>query len=129
MAAHGATAPSAAAYAFDHNFSPVLLERAAYHSDPLSDTLTRVTGEVSSLREVMVDNIEQLFERGERLELLVEKTEGLAENAFVFKRGATTLKRRMWWQHSRMTVGVAALVLAVFYLLAAMICSPSLKHC
>ena len=128
--------------------------------------MARVRGEVDELREVMVDSIDHVLARGERLELLVQKTDNLGENAFVsgqrslgpmniavpapvsrlltpnsshpafhttimqvFKRGAGQLKRRMWWRNARTSAGVAALVVALLYVLAALVCSPTLRHC
>lgn len=76
----------------------------------------------------MVNNIESVLERGERLELLVQRTDGLAENAFVFKRGAVTLKNQMWWRNKRTVAMVVGLVLLLLYIVAALICSPTL-HC
>jgi hypothetical protein len=49
-------------------------------------TLSRVRGEVVELKNVMVDNIEKVLGRGERLELLVEKTDEMGQQAFAFKR-------------------------------------------
>jgi vesicle-associated membrane protein 7 len=127
--AHGTAATNAPAYAFNHTFAPILQQRAAYHSNPINDTVSRVTGEVSSLREVMVENIERVLERGDRLELLVQKTDDLDNSAFVFKRGATTLKREMWYRNIRTSVYVVLLVILGLYILAALMCSPTLKHC
>jgi len=127
-AAHGTHAATAAAYEFSESFGPVLRERAAYFSDPKVDTVSRVRSEVEGLRDIMVDSIERVLERGERLELLVQKTENMSESAFVFKRGATQLKRTMWWKNAKTTSLVVALVIGLFYLLAAIICSPTL-HC
>ena len=42
------------------------------------DTITRVQGEIDELKNVMVQNIDTLAARGERLELLVNKTESLS---------------------------------------------------
>ncbi|KAG2325407.1 hypothetical protein Bca52824_008135 [Brassica carinata] len=46
------------------------------------DTLNRVRGEVSEIRSVMVENIEKMMERGDRIELLVEKTATTQDSSF-----------------------------------------------
>ncbi len=38
----------------------------------------------------------QVLGRGERLEVLVEKTDSLGQQAFAFKRQARVLRRHMW---------------------------------
>ena len=70
----------------------------------------------------------QVLERGDRLELLVEKTDTLGQQAFAFKREARRLKQTMWWRNIRVTAVIGLLVLLVLYVLAAVICSPTL-HC
>ncbi|PSC71039.1 vesicle-associated membrane 714 isoform A [Micractinium conductrix] len=127
-ARYGAVAGGAVAYEMSTEFAPVLRDRMHYFStDPRADTLTRVRGEVSELKNVMVDNIEKVLGRGERLELLVEKTDTLGQQAFAFKRQARVMRRQMWWQNARMTVLVAGLVLLAAYILVCIICSPTFK--
>ena len=127
--AHSTAASSAAAYSFDNDFSSVLRDRAAYHSNPMSDPINRVTGQVSGLRDIMVDNIQQVLERGERLELLVQRTDDFSEQAFVFKRGAAQMKRAYTWRNVCLTFFIVLLVLLALYVVAAMICGPGLNHC
>lgn len=44
------------------------------------DTISKVHGELDELKDIMVKNIDNLAMRGERLELLVNKTENLSNN-------------------------------------------------
>ncbi|KAE8674411.1 VAMP713 protein [Hibiscus syriacus] len=43
-------------------------------SDPNADRINRLKGEMSQVRTVMTENIDKVLERGDRLELLVDKT-------------------------------------------------------
>lgn len=70
----------------------------------------------------------QILDRGERLELLVQKTDHLSSDAFAFKRQARTLRNTLWWRHARMAGGIGAGVALLAYLLVAIICSPTF-HC
>ena len=54
--------------------------------------------------QVMVSNIESIVERGERLELIVDKAETLANESVTFRQSGRRLQRRMWWQNARMKV-------------------------
>lgn len=120
---------SAAAYSLDAAFSPIISKRMKFYNDPSSSALSRVRGQVDELRGVMIDNIEHILERGERLELLVERTDNFAENSVVFKRGASALRRQAWWQNAKTNVTVAGLAVGFLYVIAAMLCGPLLKHC
>lgn len=48
------------------------------------DSLTRVHGQIDELKDIMVKNIENVTARGERLELLVNKSENLRNNVSEF---------------------------------------------
>ncbi len=50
----------------------------------------------------MVQNVEQILSRGERIELLVDKTDVMAGQATAFRRGARTARRQMWWKNKKM---------------------------
>ncbi len=48
----------------------------------------------------MVENIEKVLERGEKLDLLVGKTDALSDTALHFRREARRLRTTMWWRVS-----------------------------
>ena len=51
-----------------------------------SDKVQRVRNEVDRVKDIMVANVETIMERGERLELLVDKTENLSQHSVSFRR-------------------------------------------
>lgn len=53
------------------------------------------------VKDVMIENIEKVLDRGERLDLLVDKTEALQGEAWAFRREAKRARRVMWWQVRR----------------------------
>lgn len=58
----------------------------------------------------MVQNIDSILQRGERLDLLVDKTDTLAGQAYAFRRGARSVRRQQWWKNTRITVLLGAVV-------------------
>ena len=69
--------------------------------------------QVNDVKDVMMENIEKVLERGEKIELLVDKTDALQNQAEQFQRKGKQLRRAMWWQNCRMKIIVLAIVLAV----------------
>ena len=57
---------------------------------------------MDDVKNVMVQNIEMVLERGEKLELLVDKTEQLQSSADTFKFTSNKLKNVMFWKTVRM---------------------------
>lgn len=72
-----------------------------YNTSPPSDELTRAQSELAQVKNIMVQNVEQILSRGERIELLVDKTDNMASQATAFRRGAKTVRRSMWWKNTR----------------------------
>lgn len=71
----------------------------------------------------------QVLDRGERLELLVDKTDHLQNEAFVFKRQSRQLKNKLWWRNVRLLALVFLMIAIGGYVVAAFACGPLLRHC
>lgn len=69
----------------------------------------------------------QVLDRGERIELLVDKTDHLQNEAFTFTRDSRVLKRRMWWKSARTLVVALLLLLLVCYVIVCFECSPTFR--
>ncbi|KAI7828870.1 vesicle-associated membrane protein [Gamsiella multidivaricata] len=100
-----------------NEFSKTIAKQMEYFStNPNADRIKQVQGEIEQVKDVMVQNIgmtkvlnptstsERVLERGERIELLVDKTDNLNQQAFAFKRRSTALKRTMWWKNVKLMV-------------------------
>jgi vesicle-associated membrane protein 7 len=72
-----------------------------YNTSPPADELTRAQTELNQVKDIMVQNVEQILSRGERIELLVDKTDTMAHQATAFRRGARSVRRQMWWRNSK----------------------------
>ena len=126
-ASHGTVASTALAYTLDAAFDADMEQLVSKYSDPRADQLTRVQAEVENLRGTMVSNIENILERGERLELLVQRTEGLDGQTILFKQQASSFRRKNYWDLIRTRGCLWTLVLLALYCLAAVLCGPTLK--
>ena len=86
------------------------------------DKLQRVQGELDQVKGVMVQNIERVLERGERIEILVDKTEHLHQTAIQFRKRTTQLKTKMWWKSKRWYVIVVLVAITIGYLVVGAVC-------
>lgn len=55
--------------------------------------------EIEQVKTIMIENVERVLERGERINLLVSKTDRMNNNAVEFRKRAGTVKRQMKWQN------------------------------
>lgn len=76
------------------------------------DALNNVQREIDDVRGIMTRNIEGLLERGERIDLLVDKTDRLGGNAREFRVRSRGLKRKMWWKNVKL-MSLLAVVLVL----------------
>ena len=97
--------------------------------NPNADVINRVRGEVNEVKSVMVENIEKVLDRGEKIELLIDKTDQLQGDAFAFRRNTRKLKREMWWRNFRLAMGIGLGVVLLIYFVAALACGAKLNHC
>ncbi|KAJ2714675.1 hypothetical protein H4R19_001604 [Coemansia spiralis] len=101
-----------------------------YSRNPQIDPIRHVQGEISQVKDVMVQNIERVLERGDRIEILVDKSNTLNNAAFAFRKRSTALKRQYWWRNQKLMVTVIFAALVFVYLLIASACGfPTWSKC
>lgn len=82
-----------------------------------SDGLQLARQEIDQVRNVVVENIDHLMERGERLSLLVDRTNDMNSNAELFRRRTHAVSRKFWWQNVKLaTIALAILGSVLFFL-------------
>lgn len=62
------------------------------------DKIIQIKEKVQDVKDVMVTNIDKLIERGEKLNILVERTQDLSNSAQEFSSGARNVNSKMKWQ-------------------------------
>jgi vesicle-associated membrane protein 7 len=61
--------------------------------------------------------LDKVIQRGEQIELLVDRTENLSATSVQFKKKSTELKNVMWWRNVKIMIGIAVAVLVTIYML------------
>lgn len=121
---------TALAYGMNEDFSRVLQKQmdtfSRHHS---TRKMHEVHSEVDEVRQVMVDNIEKVLERGEKIELLVDKTENLNQQAFKFRKQSSALKRAMWLKNVKLWSLVIFVLLVVAAIIALVVCGGDFHRC
>lgn len=105
--------PPASPHALQQAFGPVLSElltqynsqqNPAASSSQNPDVLYQAQNELNQVKDIMVHNVEQILSRGERIELLVDKTDTMAGQSLAFRRGAKATRRKMFWKNQKVVV-------------------------
>ncbi|KAE8655353.1 VAMP724 protein [Hibiscus syriacus] len=115
---------TAPANSLNKEFGPKLKEHMQYcveHPEEICK-LAKVKAQVSEVKGVMMENIEKVLDRGEKIELLVDKTENLHQKAQDFRNIGTKIRRKMWLQNMKIKLIVLGILLALILIVVLSVC-------
>ena len=132
----GSVGENANAHSLDRTFGPTLKkemeETMALEqlSGGVGNTkVASVQQQVSEVKEIMMDNIEKVLDRGEKIEVLVDKTEALRFQADNFHKQGRALRNRMWWNNLKMKLILLTFVISVGIIIFCVFCFGGEKNC
>mmetsp|Transcript_11086 Transcript_11086/g.33079 ORF Transcript_11086/g.33079 Transcript_11086/m.33079 type:complete len:227 (+) Transcript_11086:214-894(+) len=130
-AAYGETAKTAIAFAMNHEFSVVLQRQMELFNGPMASAgqFSDVHRKLDDVKNVMVQNIEMVLERGEKLELLVDKTDRLQASAFTFEKSSRKLKEAMFWKKVKLYMLALSAVGFVVFIITWVACGADFGKC
>ncbi|CAM8893393.1 unnamed protein product [Rhodiola kirilowii] len=120
----GGKAATAVAKSLNREFGPKLKEHMLYctdHPEEISK-LAKVKAQVSEVKGVMMENIEKVLERGEKIEVLVDKTDNLRSQAQDFRQQGTKIRRKMWIQNMKIKLIVFGIFLSLILIIFLSVC-------
>ena len=121
---------TALAFSLNDAFAPVLSAKMAYYSDtPDSGNIAMVQKRLDSVKEVMIENIDKVLDRGEKIELLVDKTEALNQSAYKFEKQSRNLQKDMWYRglRNQLIIGFVLFLIVLFSMVLA--CGVTFQKC
>ncbi len=68
---------------------------------------------VDELKDVLIEDINKVVERGDRLEKLVQSTDDLAQSGRIFRKGAVKVKRSMIWKLVLLVIIIIIIALVI----------------
>ncbi|XP_071720234.1 putative vesicle-associated membrane protein 726 [Rutidosis leptorrhynchoides] len=119
---------NAGSKSLNKEFGSKMKEQMRYcvsHPEEISK-IAKVKAQVSEVKGVMMENIEKVLDRGEKIELLVDKTDNLRNQAQDFKKQGTKMKRKMWIQNMKVKLIVFGIIIALILIIILSIC-PGFK--
>jgi len=122
VATYGERAKTAIAFAFNADFARVLQAQMEKYNSERDPKIAKIRQQIGDVKDVMMDNIDRVLLRGEKIELLVDKSEILEQHAFKFQRGARTLKRTMCLKNAKWIVLILIVLAILIYIILAISC-------
>lgn len=127
---YGSRGHTALPFAMNSEFSRVLEVQMNHFGEnkARATTVDAIQNDLDDLNRIMVKNIEQITNRGEKLELLIDKTEDLAESSVTFQKSSRTLARSMFMKNLKLIILLIVIILAVLFFIILMVCGGFSFH-
>ncbi|ABO96558.1 predicted protein [Ostreococcus lucimarinus CCE9901] len=126
---HASEAQDAIAHSLNKSFAPRLKEHLEFCSaNPEAvSKVSAVQQQVSQVKEIMMDNIEKVLDRGEKIELLVDKSDALRFEAANFHKTGRALRRNLWCQNMKIKVAFGLIIFALLLTLIFTLCGKKCR--
>jgi len=106
--------PSAGENSLDDAFARVLDQQMQYFNySPEADEFRKIKNDLHEVMDVMVQNIDKVLERGEKIEVLVTQTETLQASSYRMRNASSKLKKRLWWKNVYLWMCICALCVII----------------
>ncbi|KAH9588819.1 Synaptobrevin [Trypanosoma melophagium] len=100
-----------------------------FNENPQADKIGKIKDQIDNTKQVMLENLNRLIDRGERIENLCDKTEQLRDEAQFFHSNASELKRKMLIRNIKLAIALLLVLALVGLVIAFMICGIDFKKC
>lgn len=129
------TLRQAIALSLNSTLAPLLQQRMEHWNRLLekgttSYELAKLEAQISEIHDVMVDNIDKLLARREKINLLVDRTGELCQDAVEFRRQARRYHRHVWWKEKRCVILFATVITVILLGVSMFFCGgPMYPEC
>merc|ERR1711916_96169 len=104
-------------------FKRTLQARMEYYPyDPNADKISKIQSQTGEVKGIMIDNMEKVLERGEKIGDIERKTEGMKVQAFRYRKKAKEVKKKMWWKNAKCWCFLVVIALVAVYLVLVKLC-------
>merc|ERR1739845_178607 len=98
------------------------------YNAPGADRVTAMREKVKDINDSLMDGIDKILERQEKIDLLVNRSNQLAESSVAFRRDAQSVRRWQWWRRAKIWVCIISLALVVIMVVLFSTCGITLRH-
>jgi vesicle-associated membrane protein 7 len=107
-----------------------IVTKLDYYNDPNNDKIGALKKKVDDVKDVMIDNIDKVLQRGDELDNLIQQTDTLAQDSYVYRGKSRELKNQMLKKWIILGIVLFLIVLAVIVILVFIGCNfPSFSRC
>lgn len=111
-------------------FGSTIASRVRYFNEnPEADKISKIQAQIDDVKEVMLQNIEDVIQRGENIDNLVDTTGNLFEEATQFEDNSRTLRKAMWWKNCKLILMILGVLLLIAFIITWFACGIDFSKC
>nr|CCC90652.1 putative synaptobrevin [Trypanosoma congolense IL3000] len=111
------------------NGKKLLQQKMDFYNNPQNDRITALNDDINQVVDVMMDNMDKVLARGDRIDTLQERSATLSEQAQQFQQRSTQLKRSMCMKSMKLTIMIILTVAVIIFIIIIFICKPNFSNC
>lgn len=111
------------------NGKKLLQQKMEFYNNPQNDKITALNDDINQVVDVMMDNMDKVLARGDRIDTLQDKSATLADQAQQFQQRSTELKRNLCMKNLKLTLMIAGAVIIVIIIIVLIACKPNFSRC
>jgi vesicle-associated membrane protein 7 len=111
------------------NYAVLLKEKMLYYNDPKNDKIHNIKTHIEDVKNIMLENIEQVLKRGENIDILVNETSILNDESVSFLSSAKQIKRKLWWKKCKISACLLLIFIILIITCIFVVCKPNLSEC
>eukprot|EP00270_Netrium_digitus_P012910 TRINITY_DN4249_c0_g1_i1.p1 TRINITY_DN4249_c0_g1~~TRINITY_DN4249_c0_g1_i1.p1 ORF type:complete len:230 (+),score=58.73 TRINITY_DN4249_c0_g1_i1:123-812(+) len=126
----GTKAKTAAANSLEKEFGPRLKDHMEYcvaHPEEM-EKVAKIKQQVSDVKSVMLENVEKVLDRGEKFEVLIDKSDNLKSQAATFVKSGRQLRRKFWVENLKTKGVVISIIVVLILIIWLSICHGFICH-
>ncbi|CRH02280.1 SNARE protein, putative [Plasmodium relictum] len=101
----------------DEQFKPVLKENMRIFNEYESNDVHNIKNQINNIQNIIIENIEKILERREKIDILVNKSEKLNQENISFRRQAMSLNFYMWLENNKLCIYlISSIAIFIFFI-------------
>lgn len=126
---YGTKGKTAIAYAMSPFASEIRELMKKYDNYKIETPLSQLRQKMEHVKIVMIENVNQLMERGEKIDLLVVRTDKLRQESARYQRVTKEVRRMYCWENLKYMVILFLCVCLLLFIITFMVCGIDFSSC